>query len=248
MGTANDLRGCVNDINNEAKKYKADYPAAQILKYFDSKVTTTFFMSEVRRVMAEMDALARSHGERGFLYIKYSGHGTQIPSASEPNGYNEALYLHNGPLIDDNIYVLQQETPDTIDVVAKFDSCFSGDIGSRDLAHFVGCINYGYRKARFMPLDGVPVLHKPVNRLAKTDEGQRWIIYSGCGEEQTSADAYIDGQYQGAFTWADMKAYGPGAAHERTISLDRERLFINHFQQVPEISGPYEGKFMPIAL
>ena len=246
MGTANDLRGCANDINNEVKKLNSEFPQFQCLKYFDSQVTTQFFMSEIRRVMTEVDALCEKTGERGFIYLKYSGHGTQVPSSSEENGYNEALYLYNGALIDDNIYKLQQETPDTLDMLAKFDSCFSGDIGSKDLAFAVGCVNYGYRKSKFMPMPGVPVLHKPVNRMAKTDEGQKWIIYSGCGEEQTSSDAYIDGQYQGAFSWADMKSYGPGSAHERTIELDRERLFINHFQQVPEISGPYEGKIMPI--
>ena len=248
LGTANDLNGCINDINNEVKKLNNEFPQFQCLKYFDSKVTTQFFMAEVRRVLNELYLLSKQQNKRGFLYIKYSGHGTQVPSASEPNGYNEALYLHNGPLIDDNIYRLQQETPGIIDVLAKFDSCFSGDIGSKNLRNAVNSVNYGYRKDRFMPLPGVPVLHKAVNHLSRTDEGQRWIILSGCGEEQTSADAYIDGQYQGAFSWANLKAYGPGSGFEREISLTNDRLFVNHFQQVPEISGPYEGKFMPIAL
>lgn len=244
MGTANDLRGCINDINNEVKKLNTEFPEFQCLKYFDSKVTTQLFMSEIRRVIAELTRIYETTGNIGMLYIKYSGHGTQIPSSSEPNGYNEALYLYNGPLIDDNIYQLQQETPSWLPVVAKFDSCFSGDMGSRGMA--MGCVNYGYRKARFMPMPGVHVMTAPVNRLARTDEEQKWIIYSGCGEEQTSSDAYIDGQYQGAFSWADLKSYGRGSAHVRTIELDRERLFINHFQQVPELSGPFDGKFMPI--
>jgi hypothetical protein len=249
FGEANDLRGCINDINFEVKKLNKEFPQFQCLKYFDSQVTTQFFMSEVRRVMKEVDALCKLKGEKGFIYLKYSGHGTQIPSASELNGYNEAIYLHNGPLIDDNIYQLQQETPDTIETfLAKFDSCFSGDIGSRDLAYAVNIVNnpHGYRKPRFMPLPGVEIKHNPVNRLAKTDAGQRWIIYSGCGETQTSSDAFIDGNYCGAFSWADMKSYGPGSGHEREIELIRERLYLNKFQQVPEISGPYAGKFMPV--
>jgi hypothetical protein len=245
LGTANDLRGCVNDINNEAKKYRTDYPTAQILKYFDAQVTTQFFVSEVKRVMNELSAHCYQVGVRGHLSGKYSGHGTQIPSSSEPNGYNEALYLRNGPLIDNIIYQLQQETPGNIDVVFKFDSCFSGDIGSRNLATAINSINYGYRKSRFMPIAGVPILHNPVKRLAETDEGQKWIIFSGCMEEETSVDAYIDGQYQGAFTWADLKSYGPGSGYERELSLVKDRLFINHFKQNPELSGPHEGKVMP---
>lgn len=245
-GDANDLRGCVNDINNEIKKLNAEFPEFQCLKYFDSQVTTHFFMAEVRRVMREMDEVCYQQGKRGFLYIKYSGHGTQVPSATELNGYNEALYMRNGPLVDDNIYQLQQETPGAIDVLAKFDSCYSGDIGSRDLADAVSLVLNGYRKARFMPLPGVPRLIKPVNRLAKTDDGQRWIIFSGCGEEQTSADAYINGQYQGAFSWADLKSYGRGSGFARELDFVRGLLRVNKFEQIPELSGPYEGKVMPI--
>ena len=246
FGEANDLRGCINDINNEVKKLNKEFPQFQCLKYFDSEVTTQFFMAEVRRVIAELTKIYETTGEKGMLYIKYSGHGTQVPSATEINGYNEALALHNGILVDNNIYQLQQETPAWLPVLAKFDSCYSGDIGSRDLADAVSLVNNGYRKARFMPLPGVPVMVTPVNRLAKTDVGQTWIIFSGCGEEQTSSDALIGGQYQGAFSWADMKSYGPGSGYARERDMVREILLLSKFEQIPELSGPFEGKHMPI--
>lgn len=238
QGAQNDLQGCVPDINNEEKKLNKQYPNYQVLKYFDSVVTTQFFMSETRRVMSELSELARQRGERGFLYLKYSGHGTQVPG-NEPNGYHEALYLHNGPLIDDNIYQLEQETPDNIDVSAKFDSCFSGNIGEKSLI-------LQYHKVRFMPMMGVPILTQPVNRLAITDIGQRWIIGSGCGEEQTSADAYIDGGYQGAYTWADLQSYSPGIYYLTELINVKTVLHANQFEQIPEISGPYDGRFMPV--
>ena len=225
-GSGNDLRGCVNDINDEIKKLNKEFPEFQCLKYFDSKVTTSFFVSEIQRVMSQMP-------EDGFLYIKYSGHGTQIPG-NEANKFHEALYLHNGPLIDDEIYKLQQQTPLTLKVLAKFDSCYSGDIGRNCFGNPV------YMKPRFMPLQGVPVLTHPVNRLAKTDPGQRWIIFSGCGEEQTSADAFINGRYNGAFTWADLQSYARNTIYESELDICRSFLWIRKFSQVPEISGPYE--------
>jgi metacaspase-1 len=237
-GSGNDLRGCVNDINNECRKLTNEFPEFQCLKYFDSKVTTQFFVEEIRRIYEGLIKIYQRTGKIGMLKIRYSGHGTQIPSSTEPNGYNEALYLYNGPLIDDMIYQLQQETPEWLPVVAKFDSCYSGDIGSR---MGIG----GYSKSKFMPLSGVPLLHKPVNHLSKTDPGQKWIIFSGCGEEQTSADAYIDGQFQGAFTWADLKSYGRNSSFLREIELGRDRLKLFKYEQIPEISGPYQNKFMP---
>lgn len=241
-GDENDLRGCINDINNDVKKLNKEFPEFQCLTYFDAQVTTQFFMSEIRRVRAALIDIYEKTGKIGMLYIKYSGHGTQIPSSSEPNKYNEALYLHNGPLVDDNIYQLQQETPLWLPVLAKFDSCFSGDIWSR--ARHIGQ-TVGYRKQKFMQLTGIPLMTDPVNHLSKTDVGQTWIIYSGCGEEQTSADAFIDGQFQGAYSWADRPSYWRGSAHTEEIELTKKRLSFNHFTQIPEISGPYQNKFMP---
>jgi len=226
QGSGNDLRGCRNDIEDEIKKLKREFPEFQCLKYFDSQVTTQFFVREIQRVMSALP-------EDGRLYIKYSGHGTQVPTVTEANKYNEALALYNGPLIDDEIYKLQQQTPLGLRVLAKFDSCFSGDIGSRAFC------NPGYRKARFMPLQGVPLMYVPVNRLAKTDEGQRWIIMSGCGEEQTSADAMFNGRANGAFTFYDLQSYGRGTAHIDELSAVRKQLFNYSFTQRPELSGPY---------
>ena len=234
MGYQNDLAGCINDIKDEIKKLKSEFPEFQCLSYFDSKVTTQFFQSEIRRIFES--------SPDGFLYGRYSGHGTQIPSSSEPNGYNEALYLYNGPLIDDVIYQLQQETPPGWEVCFKFDSCFSGDIGSRNL-------NIGTKKKyrvreRFYQMPGVPHLIKPVNRLAKTDEGQRWVIMSGCGEEQTSADAYFGNRPNGAFTYFDLKNYGKGDLYTNELHDVKESLASYGFDQVPELSGPYEDKLV----
>ena len=156
---------------------------------------------------------------------------TQIPSSSEPNGYNEALYLINGPLIDDVIYQLQQETPPLLKVTAKFDSCFSGDLGSRDLN------NPRKIKSRFYQLPGIPLMRKPHNRLAKTDPGQRWIIISGCGEEQTSADAWFNNRPNGAFSFYDLRSYYYYTNYsEETLKVNE--LLMAEFDQRPELSGP----------
>lgn len=227
MGSGNDLRFCRKDIEDEIKKLKREFPEVQCLKYFDSKVTTHFFIEEIQRIMSALP-------EDGFLYIKYSGHGTQIPTNMETSGYHEALYLYNGPLIDDEVYKLQQQTPLGLKVLAKFDSCFSGGINERLFN------NPCYRRTKFMPLQGVPLMHNPVNRFAITDQGQRWIIYSGCGREQTSDEAIIKGAGNGAFTWADLQSYGRGSYYFNELLVGQELLKGENFTQVPELSGPYE--------
>ena len=39
----------------------------------------------------------------------------------------------------------------------------------------------------------------------KYKDHQLWV-YSGCQDDETSADAHVEGIYQGAFTWALIKA------------------------------------------
>ena len=226
-GSGNDLRGCLNDIDDVAKKLKSEFPEFQIFKFKDSEVTTFRFIAEVENALKQMQS--------GHLYIHYSGHGTQIPCASEANKYNEALYLYNGPLIDDEIYRLQMMTPVNLRVTGKFDSCFSGDLGSRHM-------NPRYIKSRFMPMPGIPVMKNPVNKLSKTDPDQVWLIYSGCGEEQTSADATFNGRANGAFTFYDLRSYNPNTLNKDSIERTIDNLVKNSFDQIPELSGPESRK------
>jgi hypothetical protein len=219
------LDGCINDIEDEIKKLKNEFPLYQAIKYLDNEVTTQRFISEIRRVFEIVKS--------GHLYLKYSGHGTQIPDYEglEENGYHEALYLINGPLVDDMIYELQQETPPDLRVTAKFDSCFSGDMGVRYNSKH--CI-----KSRFYQMPGIPRMTKPVNRFGKTDANQRWVIISGCGEEQTSADAWFNGKANGAFSFYDFKSYNPDALYSGETVKVNGYLQTNGFEQRPELSGP----------
>jgi len=226
MGSANDLRGCINDINDEVKKLNREFPEFQCLRYFDRQVTTQFFVEEIQRVMSQMPP-------DGFLYIKYSGHGTQLPNSSEPDGYDEALALYNGVLTDNELWKLQQQTPLNLKALAKFDSCHSGDMGSRYLG------NPSYRKARFMPIQGMEVRHKATTRISKA-EMQRWMIMSGCKPDQVSMDAQFNGRFNGAFSYFDLQTYFRGILLTENRIKTGIKLSQNGFAQVPELSGPYE--------
>merc|ERR1719215_432597 len=73
-------------------------------------------------------------------------------------------------------------------------------------------------------------------------------VYSGCQDEQTSADAYEEGQYQGAFSWAFRKAmeehrwsmrHGPLLVSIRDILRPR-------YTQIPALSttsGEYYKRY-----
>ena len=219
MGNQNDLSGCLNDIDDVEKKLKSEFPEFQIRKFKDSQVTTSKFMDEIRNAINTMTI-------PGVLYIHYSGHGCQVPNIAEINKYDEALYLYNGPLVDDNIWTLQQDTPEGLTVVAKFDSCFSGSMNK----------NITSNKPRFYKLPGVRVMKKAVRKFNKS-ASDKWIIFSGCGEEQSSSDAYFNDRPNGAFTYYDLKSFNANSTYKNEEEILRTYLPNANFDQIPGLYG-----------
>lgn len=213
QGTSNDLRGCVNDVNDVERKLKSEFPDFVIRKFTDSQVTTTLVVREIE------DALAKV---KKVLYIHYSGHGTQI-------GTQEALYLYNGPLMDSVFCDLQNKTPDHLRVIAKFDSCYSGGMDDRKS-------NPKYIRSRFYPIPGVEIKKKATTHIGKAD-AQKWVIFSGCGEHQTSADAYFNGRANGAFTYFDLYSFSASSTYSKEYNRLRTFLPDGELDQIPELTG-----------
>jgi hypothetical protein len=222
-GGGNDLQGCINDIEDVKTKLNKEFPGFEILMFKDSQVTCKTFFDTIKQSLEVMRT-----GD--ILYIHFSGHGTQIPSSLEVNGYHEALYLIDGPFIDDQIQTLQELTLDDVTVVVKFDSCFSGNM----LREF----NPG--KKRFMPMPGVEVRHKVMRKITGAKEAAlKWIAFSGCSEEETSADAFINGRYNGAFTYFDNLSYNDKSTYQSEINNLHNYLPGNEYDQNPTLDGDY---------
>ena len=219
-GSANDLNGCLNDIVDCEAKLKAEFPDFIIRKVKDSQVTCENFYNQIKDTIFTL--VAGDH-----LYIHYSGHGTQVPSNSEVNGYHEALYLYNGAFIDDQFQSLVAMLPEDVRMTAKFDSCFSGDM-LRNTKKFA---------KKFYPMPGIPVRHEVIRKFGKKAVTKNVVVFSGCSEDQTSADAYINGRYNGAFTYYDNRAYNAQSTYKD--EMDRLHAFIPSatYDQNPTIDG-----------
>lgn len=211
------LRGCINDVNDIAAKLKKEFPDIIIKIFKDSEVTIQRFIQEFEAALLYTKKM---------LYVHYSGHGTQI-------GKQEALYLYDGPLLDDIICDLQNKTPNYLNVVVKFDSCFSGGMDDRKFAK----PKNGYLASRYYHIPGVKE-ETAIRRISKNDI-QKWIIFSGCGEEQTSADAYFGGRANGAFTYYDLRSYNKDITYNGEFNALRVWLpnITLGFDQAPELSG-----------
>lgn len=213
-GGNNDLNGCLNDLALAESKLMG----FQIRKFENSQVTKANFIQQVNYAISNSVV-----GD--VIYIHYSGHGTYVEdkNGDELDGYDEALYLYDGPLIDDTLNDALRATPEGVTVVLLLDSCFSGT-ATRGLA-----------KGRFMhpKFDKVP--HLRVKR--KFYDYMSWVVISGCGENQTSADALINGKYHGAFSYYAMNTLLGSMTYKTWFDKIRQYLPSRDFDQAPTLEG-----------
>lgn len=213
-GGNNDLRGCLNDINLAANRLTG----FQIRKFENAQVTKANFLAQV-------DYALENSQVGDVIYIHYSGHGTYVEdrNGDELDGYDEALYLVDGPLVDDDLNNALRDTPEGVTVVLLLDSCFSGT-ATRGLA-----------RGRFMrpKFDKVP--HLQTKR--KFYDYMSWIVISGCAENQTSADAEINGDFYGAFTFYAMNTLVGSMTYKTWHEKIREFLPSRDFDQAPTLEG-----------
>lgn len=219
-GSANDLNGCLNDIDDVEAKLKTEFPDFIIRKYKDSQVTCEDVYNKTKEII-----LSLASGDH--IYFHYSGHGTQVPSNSEPNGYHEALYLYNGVFLDDQFQSLVAMLSEGVRMTAKFDSCFSGDM----------LRNSKKQIKRFYPMPGVPVRHKTIRKFGKKAIPKNCIVISGCSENETSADAFIDGRFNGAFTYFDNRSFNPEITYSMEMINLHNYLPSAVYKQNPTLDG-----------
>jgi metacaspase-1 len=216
------LHGCIHDIDDVELKNTKDAMGYIISKFKNAEVTCNRFYTEIKNAL-----LASQSGDS--ILIWYSGHGTQIPNSYEPDGYDEALYLNDGPFTDDKMLELQQFTPEGVTVVANFDSCFSGGMDRV----FPG--NPHSILSKFHQMPGVPYMTKKVKTLAKTDS--KWVINAFCGEGQTCADAYFDNRANGAGTYYYLNCFTSGTSFRDAMTKFHTYLPGHGFDQIPVLLG-----------
>jgi metacaspase-1 len=221
QGSENDLNGCLNDQEDLVKKLLASYSDFKISKFTDSAVTK-------QKVISEIDKAVKECKKGDTLIIHYSGHGTQVvdPNGDEKDGYDEALYLYDGPLVDDELNKSLSKLVDGINCVILLDSCFSGT-ATRKL---------GLRR-RFLLRTGMPKSKR--KRAIFTISKMKWLVFSGCKENETSADACFDNRYNGAFTYYFLKVLKKGITFQQIFDNLRKKLPNKKagYDQTPTLEG-----------
>lgn len=244
------LNGCVNDVRSlyEILTDTYNFPHDNIRIITDYRATYNNIYDRIEWLL--------SHNVPGDeLVLHYSGHGSQIRDRGDMDELNDSMdeilcptdLDWDNPFTDDSIRHLFDMKGEGVNLTFICDSCHSGSI-SRSL---IQPGSNDFEKPKFInpPVDiklreGVKPLK--IQKFAaltsyqkEISTSQSHVLLSGCRDDQTSSDAYIDGRWQGALTASLIKAIKINPNRDwTTIHADIIAYLNEHeYSQRPQLSG-----------
>lgn len=217
--TANELRGCVNDVHMLQSTYSFLY---------DLKKENTMLLIEEQatkqNILNAIAWLVTGNSEGDLLLFSYSGHGSQIrdTDGDESDGLDEVIipsdFMDGSIITDDELKKYLADRVGNAYLVAVIDACHSGTVLD---------LNYTLR-------DGII---RQVNSNL-TYPKLNCVLLSGCRDDQTSADAYIDYKSCGALTyyWNKILTLKPKICFRELLMNLQELIQRNGYAQIPQLS------------
>lgn len=247
--TNNELKGCVNDALLMEKVLRTHYDFKDVTLLLDAAAHTD-------AILMALNALVKNAEPGDVLYFHYSGHGSQMLDDAdddyELDGLDEIicpidLNWNDKVIRDDDLKEIFNKVPNGVNLTVMLDCCNSG--GGLDQLNQYQPLGEASKNAkvlggRFLPPPNLKleekVVFKPKAIQHKNVNGTSLLI-SGCQSHQTSADAYIDGRYQGAATYACtqiMQNHNYELSYKTLIEEMNSWMAEIGFTQRPELNGP----------
>ena len=249
-----DLRGCVNDVQ--------DLSAALIECYGFKKSDMTILTDGAatkKAMQTGIKNLVRDSKKGDVAILHYSGHGSNVPddNRDEADGRDEILCPTNldwdDPFRDDWLRTTFDGLRAGVSFNVIMDCCHSGT-NTRAILPPDAPVKERYlpspwglrdvESGRDLPRKVSSELRRSSRAARKTKDivnaGLPEILITGCRDTQTSADAFINGRYNGALTFALVDAMQKGKGkitykdlHDRASAV----LKAKKFDQVPQLEG-----------
>lgn len=225
------LNGCIDDVVN-MRHLLIDafgFSLANMVTLRDD-TTNKAILPTKSNILKALRQLVAESATSTEIWVQYSGHGARVPDLNkdELSGLDNVIvpvdYRTAGVIIDDDLYAILKDAK--CKTVLLFDSCYSGTVV--DLPWSFIYQNPGsYR-----------IQQNNKNVLANT----QMFMFSGCRDDQTSADTYSADQQQavGAFTNAFISCVRARNHEVSFLTLYRDIcmfLAANRFTQVPVFSS-----------
>jgi len=252
-----DLNGCVNDVTNIRDS---------LLKYFGFEVPEIRLLVDERAtkkaIMERLKWLVNGAKKGDRLLFHFSGHGSQVRARDGDevtDHLDQILCPHDRDwdanfITDDELRGQFSGLPDGAVLEVLLDSCHSGTgtrkaLGLRQLPEelrFTAKFLQPTADILARVEDDLPVRHLLREGAGNPPKASQppvpsyLALFTGCRDNQTSADAMISGKYNGAFTYyfckhvRDVKGE---ITRAELLKRVRASLKFNEFSQVPQLEA-----------
>ncbi|KAG1854414.1 caspase domain-containing protein, partial [Suillus subalutaceus] len=232
-GQRRELRGCINDAHNVKRFLTSNwgYKNGDIVMLVDD-TNNSRQMPTRQNILDAMRWLVKDAHPHDALFFHYSGHGGQIPDqdGDEADGLDEVIYPVDykkaGLIVDDEMHrIMVKSLPAGCRLTAIFDSCHSGTALGKYIYHSNGRLKGNSTTPQF--------------QAAKATNADV-ISFSGCRDDQTSADTRQGGMAVGAMSYAFVKSLSrnPVQTYQELLKSIRD-ILKQHYQQKPQLSSSH---------
>jgi len=265
---ANNLKGCVNDVLQTSKMLQEAYgfdDASGIRVLSDERATTAAIVDRLKWLVGGSRA-----GD--VLVFHYSGHGSQVRDRHGDeldDGLDEIICPYDldwdDPFTDDDLHAVLEEATPGANLTVILDCCHAGTgirahlhehlpvrikslVPPPDIVHRTAPAIEDRGENRRLTMCG-PRRELTLRRFGTKAAERGAILIAGCRANQTSADAWIAGDYHGAFTYFLWKAAadaGLGIPYSELVRRTRQGLRKAGYDQVPQLEGPAASLAQPM--
>lgn len=223
-GTESELKGCSADVESmRMLLVDKGYETTLLCDDTERNLDNVVALPTRANIINSLEDLCQNQGKLVFFY---SGHGTSTrdTSGDEKDGRDEMIVSTDGKHIkDDTLHnYFCTFSKDSI-VLMLFDSCNSGTVAD---------LQYHFRVG----------VNDEVEENDKSIEADILMI-SGCADNQTSADAYINGTNRGAMTSAFLHVYNEtkGDVTVQYFLMLMKQYLAGKYTQTPQITYSHKG-------
>ncbi|KAI8060738.1 caspase domain-containing protein [Gongronella butleri] len=274
----NELRGCINDVNNVKNFLMTLYNFRQEdMVILTDDQTDPRFIPTRQNMISAMQWLVHDARPNDSFFFQFSGHGGSVKDmdGDEDDGNDETIYPvdherypgQSGQIVDDEMNaIMVRPLPRGCRLTAIFDSCHSGtaldlpyvystqgalkesnalkDAGSglmkAGMAYASG--NLGGALSSLMGTGNRVMSGGKKNKQLQQMKGSEAdvIMFSGCKDDQTSADAVIASQATGAMSYAFTTALRANKNQSYIMLLNNVRTILREkYSQRPQLSSSH---------
>ena len=233
------LSGCIQDTEYISTKFLKLYPEIDMKIMTDNLTLSNNCYPTRNNILFQLKQFVKrllSKTGEVFGVFQFAGHGIFYTDYSndEIDGKDECIIAADNLILGDDllhdIIVTPLKDSSNITLLIVMDCCHSGTM--LDLPYIYNTDNATWEHC-------TTKVHEDIKATI--------IVYSGCKDSQTSADAFISGVAQGAMSWSWQRAT---QVDNQTIfeTLENMRILLknNHYQQIPQLtcSQPLHYNFL----